>query len=206
MQGSHFPSAAVEVLKFYLWAGYRISYSATPWPQPCWSSSAVIWMKVIQRLCFLRLWKSKVSKCVRKNWAWQFAYLSEKGKFWEDCQRSAPWIYFTWNKIQNTSDSSVLSQCHAAGSCLLLVGLECFSLPLRLVSSACTDSAGWSTHCSAPIFGVISWKMWVCPGTYIDWKSPTTQPGRGVKDRRMDYITKCVLKRENWDVLSSWEK
>lgn len=164
--------------------------------------------KVVQRLYLLRLWKSNASKCIHKNWAWQLAYVSEKGKFWVDCCCSAPFIYFTWNKSQEYPDLSVPCWwCPAAGSCLFLVGLQCFSLPPTLASFACTDSAGgWSTRRSVPVFGVISFKMWVCPGMYVGWKSLTAWAGWGVKDKRMDYITRCVLKREYRDVLGSCEK
>lgn len=41
---------------------------------------------------------------------------------------------------------------------------------------------------------------------YIGWKSLTARAGWGLKDRRMDYITRCVLKREYRDVLGSCEK
>lgn len=57
-------------------------------------------MKVIQILYLPGHWKSKGSKSVNKISARQLAYLSEKGKFWDDCQCSSPFICFTWNKTQ----------------------------------------------------------------------------------------------------------
>lgn len=110
-------------------------------------------MKEIQCLCWLGHWKSEGSRSVNKNSAWQLAYLSEKGKFWDDYQCSAPFMCFTWNK---TWEHPCLVSPRLMSCCwvLLLVGLECCSLPHRLASFA--DSAGgWSSHCSDPVFGVI---------------------------------------------------
>lgn len=57
-------------------------------------------MKVIQCLYLLGHRKSNGLKSVNKNSSWQLAYLSEKGKFWDDCHCSAPFTRFTWNKTQ----------------------------------------------------------------------------------------------------------
>lgn len=79
-------------------------------------------------------------------------------------------------KPRSTPDLSVPDHCPAAGSFLLLLGLECFSLPLRPAPFACTDSAGgWSTHCSGPVFRDISWKT--CLPWHVHWLEVSYSPG-----------------------------
>lgn len=135
----------------------------------------MIWMKVIQCAYLLRLWKSNVSGS--QTWAWQLAYLSEKGKFWDDCQCSAPFMYFTRNKTQ---EYPCLFSPRPMPCCSLLA-LSASFCPWDWHPLLALTAQGWSTQCSAPVFGVISWKTWFCPGTYMDWKSPTAQADWGVR-------------------------
>lgn len=58
-------------------------------------------------------------------------------------------------KLRSTPDLSAPGQCPAAECFLLLVGLECCSVPQRLASFA-GSAGGQSRHCLDPVFGVIS--------------------------------------------------
>lgn len=70
----------------------------------------------------------------------------------------------------------------------------------RLVSFACTDSVGgWSTHCSVRAFGVISWKTWVYPGTYVEWKSRSERQEDGLHHKM------CFKRGKPWCAQFLWE-
>lgn len=72
-------------------------------------------MKEIQCLHLLGHWKGKGSKSINKISAWQLAYPSEKGNFWDDCQWS---LYISHEtKPQNTPALSAPGPCPAAECC-----------------------------------------------------------------------------------------
>lgn len=99
--------------------------------------------------------------------------------------------------LHETKCRTTSGQCPAAGSFFVLVGLESFPL----TQDRCPLLALTLLEDGAHI------ALFIPLGSFHERHGVALAHGsEGVKDRRTNYTTRCVLKRENHYVLSSCEK